>query len=158
MKLPNIDALLKLAFFKSSFPDCTTHNLYNMKLSSQALNVTDINVLPWYGDLDRGGSSTYDDRANRISTNINIQLAVLKWLQDFDSFKGYTDGSLTQQLKRAADIIASYLPFVAIYTELAGFATQGGELARLTDLYEDLGGANSGFAQYLKQSDHWKDT
>ncbi len=132
--------------------------IYDKGKSIKALNVTDINALRWYGDLNRGRSSTYDDKANRISANINTHLEVLKWFQDFDSFKGHTDGSLTQQLKRAADIIASDMPFVAIHTELGGFDTHGGELERLTDLYEDLGGAISIFAQNLKQSGHWKDT
>lgn len=111
--------------------------IYDKGKSIKALNVTDINALRWYGDLNRRVSSIYDDKANRISANINTQLEVLKWFQDIDSFKGYTDGSLTQQLKRAADIIASDMPFVAIHTELGGFDTHGGELERLTDLYED---------------------
>jgi uncharacterized protein (DUF1501 family) len=132
--------------------------IYDKGKLIKALNVTDINALRWYGDLDRGGSAFYDDSADRVKKNIDNQLEVLNWFQDFDSFKGYTDGSLTQQLKRAADIIASDMPFVAIHTELGGFDTHGGELERLTDLYEDLGGAISGFAKHLKQSGHWKDT
>jgi uncharacterized protein (DUF1501 family) len=132
--------------------------IYDKGKSIKALNVTDINALRWYGDLDRGGSALSEAKAYKINKEINTQLEVLKWFQDFDSFKGYTDGSLTQQLKRAADIIISDMPFVAIHTELGGFDTHGGELERLTDLYEDLGGAISGFAQHLKQSGHWKDT
>jgi uncharacterized protein (DUF1501 family) len=132
--------------------------IYDKGKFIKALNVTDINALRWYGDLDCGGSAFYDDSANRLKNNIDNQLDVLNWFQDFDSFKGYTDGSLTQQLKRAADIIASDMPFVAIHTELGGFDTHAGELERLTDLYEDLRGAISGFAKQLKQSGHWKDT
>ncbi len=132
--------------------------IYDKGKLIKALNVTDINALRWYGGLELGGSAYYEDKANKINKEINTQLEVLKWFQDFDSFKGYSDGSLTQQLKRAADIIASDMPFVAIHTELGGFDTHGGELERLTDLYQDLGGAISGFAKSLNQSGHWKDT
>jgi uncharacterized protein (DUF1501 family) len=43
------------------------------------------------------------------------------------------------------------------HTELGGFDTHGGELERLTNLYEDLGGEISGFAQNLKDSGHLND-
>ncbi len=132
--------------------------IYDKGKSIKALNVTDINALRWYRDLELGGSAFYEAKAKKINKEINTQLEVLKWFQDFDSFKGYTNGSLTQQLKRAADIIVSDMPFVAIHTELGGFDTHGGELERLTDLYEDLGGAISGFAKSLNQTGHWKDT
>ncbi len=132
--------------------------IYDKGKLIQALNVTDINALRWYGDLEFGGSAFYEAKANKINKQINTQFEVLKWFQDFDSFKGYTNGSLTQQLKRAADIIASDMPFVAIHTELGGFDTHGGELERLTDLYEDLGEAISGIAKSLNQSGQWKDT
>ena len=132
--------------------------IYDKGNSIKALNVTDINALRWYGDLELGESAFFEDKAKDINKKIITQLEVLKWFQDFNSFKGYTDGSLTQQLRRASDIIASDMPFVAIHTELGGFDTHSGELERLTDLYEDFGGAILGFAKNLKQSGHWKDT
>lgn len=132
--------------------------LYDKGSSVKAVNITDLNAIRWYGDLFDRFRRMEESSFGSIESDIQTQVSVMKWFQDFDSFKGYTNGSLMQQLQRAADIIASDMPFVAVHTELGGFDTHGGEKERLTDLYEDLGGAISGFANSLKQSGHWNDT
>lgn len=132
--------------------------IYDKGESVKAINVLDINPLRWYGDCISGDIGYSNDKLKWINLEINTQLEVLKWFQDFDSFKGRTNASLTQQLERAFDIIKSNMPFVAIHTVLDGFDTHAGEVERLTDLYEDLGGSISNFARNLKQSGQWNDT
>ena len=124
----------------------------------KAFPLTDANGLKWYEDFYRIEEIQKNGEFNNYYLDLKKQLDLMNWVKDFDSFRGYTDGSLSQQLNRAAEIIQNDLPFVSIHTELDGFDTHGGELERLSELYEDMDVALSDFRLKLKSSGHWKET
>ncbi len=132
--------------------------IYDKGKSVKAFPLTDANGLKWYEDFYCIEEIQKDGEFNNYYIDLKKQLDLMNWVKDFDSFRGHTVGSLSQQLNRAAEIIQNDLPFVSIHTELDGFDTHGGELERLSDLYSDMDVALSDFRLKLKSSGHWKET
>ena len=72
--------------------------------------------------------------------------------------KGSYSGEFGSQLMSASQIIQRDLSYPVLHYVLGGFDTHGGQIERLTDLYEDFSVSLSRFAADLKRSGHWKDT
>jgi len=148
------------------FPFINLHSgrtLYDRGLQTKAYNITDLEPLKWYADyfedfINSGATDQLVGEEALIYLEMQKQFKQLKWLENTSSFSTFTDGSLTQQLKRATEVIQSDLPYAAIHTQLGGFDTHGGQLERLTDLYPDFAGGLAYLSDKLRESGHWKDT
>jgi uncharacterized protein (DUF1501 family) len=148
------------------FPFVNLHSsktLYDKGRDTRAYNVTGLEALKWYESFISDFSldlqtSDFMAEGRLIKEEIQKQWQQLQWFESFDSFREYTNGSLTQQMHRAADIINADLQFTAIHTQLGGFDTHGGQLERLSDLYPDFTGGIQFLRKELKSSGNWKDT
>jgi uncharacterized protein (DUF1501 family) len=148
------------------FPFVNLHSsktLYDKGRDTRAYNVTGLEALKWYESFISDFSQdleTADFVAEErlIQTEIQKQWQQLQWMESFGTFWEYTNGTLTQQMHRAADIIKADLPFSAIYTQLGGFDTHAGQASRLSELYPDFLGGIKFLSNKLKSSGHWKDT
>ena len=69
--------------------------------------------------------------------------------------KGSYSGELGSQLMSASQIIQRDLPYRVLHSVLGEFDTHGGQIERLTDLYEDFSVSLSRFAVDLKRSGNW---
>jgi uncharacterized protein (DUF1501 family) len=148
------------------FPFVNLHSsrtLYDKGRDTRAYNVTGLEALKWYEsfisdffhDLE---TSEFLAVERLMKEEIQNQWQQLQWFESFDSFREYTNSTLTQQLQRAADIIKADLPFTAIHTQLGGFDTHAGQPWRLSQLYSDFLGGMQYLSKQLKNSGHWKDT
>lgn len=133
-------------------PFLNLHNhrtVYDRGSKVRALAFTDPDYGNWY-------SPYFDDFSAQFSSGLKDYQKRLSAL-DFVK-KGSYSGELGSQLMSAAQIIQRDLPYPVLHCVLGGFDTHGGQIERLTDLYEDFSVSLSRFAADLKRSGHWKDT
>jgi hypothetical protein len=148
------------------FPFVNLHSsntLYDKGMNTRAYNVTGLEALKWYesfiSDFTHDLETTdFGEEECLMIEEIQKQWQQLQWFESFDSFREYTNGTLTQQMQRAADIIKADLPFTAIHTQLGGFDTHAGQSWRLSQRYSDFLGGMQYLSKELKASGHWKDT
>jgi uncharacterized protein (DUF1501 family) len=143
-------------------PFLNLHNgqtVYDKGRSIRAIAYTDAQALEWY-------SAYFSDYKGQIPGTLREYERQLRVVHGSGSLvggsgsrgAGYGLGELGRQLETAAGIIGRDLPYPVLHCSLGGFDTHGGQIERLTDLYQDFSGGLSQFRNDLVSSGHWKDT